>query len=216
MAYESNTGLHVHNQYGPRSVGGGQGVHHSDDGLFYYVIDQASQGLTFLFPRGGGVFVTGVDTTFVEAGTVTALTIGGLNVFAATLAAPIHIPGSNTGEVVQTGMTSGRVIVNFKKEAGYEADILPAFPNYGEFVPVTGVTVNPTTKTVAAAATFQVVATVAPGTANQGVVWYSSDLTKATVTSDGVVTAVATGSATISARSVSDNTKVATCAVTIS
>lgn len=128
MAYEKSSGLGIHNQYGPRSSGGSQGVHRTAGYKNEYVIDQPSQGLVYLFPRGGGVFVTGVDKTYVKTGTVTAVTIGGVAVAAATDAAPVFIPSTNTGEVVQTGMTAGRIIISFKKEAGYEPDVYPAFP----------------------------------------------------------------------------------------
>lgn len=215
MSYENSAGLNVHNQYGPRKVGGGQGVHHSDDQRNYYVIDQADEGLQFLFPRGGGIFVCGIDTTYAT-GAVTSVKIGGLEVSASTEAAPVYIPASNTGQCVQTGMTSGRLILLYKKEAGYETDVLPAFPDYtGQPVP-TGVTVSPASKTLAAGATWQATAVVAPTGSSQAVVWYSSDVTKATVSTSGLITAVATGSATISARSVANNAVVGTCAVTVS
>lgn len=215
MSYEKSSGLGIHNQYGPRSVGGGQGVHHSDDHRNYYVIDQPSQGLEFLFPRGGGVFVCGVDSTFVSAGSVTSITIGGLEVSGATETAPIHIPSTNTGEVVQTGMTAGRVILLFKKEAGYEADVLPAFPS--DFAEAVSISVSPTTKTLSVSGTntATLVATVLPSGADQAVIWHSSAPSKATVTSAGLITGVAAGTSNVTATSVADGSLVATCAVTV-
>ena len=215
MAYEANSGLNVHNQYGPRKVGGGQGVHLTDGYKNEYVIDQPSQGLPFLFPRGGGVFVTGIDKTFVLSGTVTSVTIGGVEVSAATDAAPVHILATNTGEVVQTGMTAGRVVVFFKKSAGYELDVLPAFPS--DFAKALSISVAPTTKTLSLGGvnTATLVATVLPAGANQAVLWASSAPSKATVTSACLITGVATGTSNVTATSVADGTLVATCAVTV-
>lgn len=215
MAYEDSSGLNVHNQYGPRKVGGGQGVHLTDGYKNEYVIDQPSQGLEFLFPRGGGVFVTGIDKTFALTGTVTSVTIGGVEVSAATDAAPVHIPDTNTGEVVQTGMTAGRLVVSFKKSAGYEVDLLPAFPS--DFVKAESISVAPTSKTLSLGGvnTATIVATVLPAGSDQAVIWASSAPAKATVSTAGLITGVATGTTNVTATSVADGSLVATCAVTV-
>lgn len=84
-----------------------------------------------------------------------------------------------------------------------------------EPVPPTGVTVAPTTASVAVAATTQLTATVAPSGAPQGVIWTSSAPSIATVDSDGLVTGVAAGSATITARSAVDTSKTGTSAITV-
>ncbi len=81
---------------------------------------------------------------------------------------------------------------------------------------VASVDVTPPTVTLAALATQQLTATLRDnhGSLTTGaVVWSSSDATKATVGSNGLVTAVATGSATITGRvgEFSD-----TCEVTVS
>lgn len=83
-------------------------------------------------------------------------------------------------------------------------------------VVVTGVTVTPSTKTLAVSETQQLAATVAPAEASQDVTWESSDTEKATVSATGLVTAVAAGEVTITATSVADNTKTGTCTVTVS
>jgi hypothetical protein len=214
MAYEKNSGLRVHNQYGPRSTGGEQGVHKTEGYKNEYVVDQASV-LPYLFPRGGGVFVTGHDDTFVSAGAVTSITIGGLEVIGATETAPIKIPDTNTGEVVVTGMTAGREVIFFKKSAGYEADVLPAWP--GAFADAVSISVTPTTKTLSLSGvnTATLVATVLPAGADQAVIWKSSDPTKATVSSSGLITGVAAGTSNVTATSVADGSLVATCVVTV-
>ncbi len=80
-------------------------------------------------------------------------------------------------------------------------------------VAVTGITLNKTTATITVGSTETLTATVAPDTATDKTVTWSSDNTDAaTVDSAGVVTAVAEGSATITATA---GGKSATCAVTV-
>lgn len=214
MPYENNTGLKVHNQYGPRQVGGSQGVHKTEGYRFEYVVDQPSV-LPYLFPRGGGVFVTGHDVTYVGSGTVTDITIGGVSVFAATESAPVKIPDTNTGEVVVVGLTEGRVVVSFKKSAGFEEDKLPNWP--GAFDPLVSISVTPATVTLSMGGTKtqQLAVAANPTTADGAVVYSTSDATKATVSASGLITAIAIGTATITATSVADGTKTDTCVVTV-
>ncbi len=81
---------------------------------------------------------------------------------------------------------------------------------------VTGVTVAPSTVTLAVAGTQQLTPTVAPSTASNKAVTYSSSATGvATVSASGLITAVATGSATITVTT-ADGAKTATCVVTVS
>lgn len=82
-------------------------------------------------------------------------------------------------------------------------------------VAVTGVTVAPTTVSVVEGATEQLTATVAPANAtNPAVTWSSNAEAFATVDANGLVTAVAEGSATITATT-TDGQFFATCAVTV-
>lgn len=83
------------------------------------------------------------------------------------------------------------------------------------FVAVDSVSIAPATVSIAVAATSQLTATALPSGASQAVTWSSSDPTKATVSSTGLVTGVAIGSAVITATSVSDPTKTATRNVTV-
>lgn len=81
-------------------------------------------------------------------------------------------------------------------------------------IPVTGVTVAPTTGSVTVGEQLTLTATVAPSDAtNKAVTWSSSDDTIATVT-DGVVTGIAAGDATITVTTV-DGSFTATCGVTV-
>ena len=82
-------------------------------------------------------------------------------------------------------------------------------------VPVTGVTVSPTTLTLSQGKTATLTATVSPSTAtDKTVTWTSSNTGVATVSSDGVVTGVKAGTATITATT-NDGGKTATCSVTV-
>ena len=82
---------------------------------------------------------------------------------------------------------------------------------------VNSVTVAPASVTLEPNNTQQLTATVdaTPSSADKTVTWSSSDPDVATVSTTGVVTAVAPGSATITATSNMDNTKTGTCSVTV-
>ena len=81
--------------------------------------------------------------------------------------------------------------------------------------PVTGVTLNKTTASLAAGATLQLTPTVAPADAgNKNVTWTTSSSSIATVSNTGLVTGVKAGTATITVKTV-DGSKTATCKVTV-
>jgi len=83
-------------------------------------------------------------------------------------------------------------------------------------VPVTGITVTPETASLTVGQTQQLTASIEPDNAsNPAVTWTSGDETIATVDENGLVTAVAAGTATIYATSAADNTIQATCTVTV-
>jgi hypothetical protein len=82
-------------------------------------------------------------------------------------------------------------------------------------VAVTGVTVSPTTATLSVGATQQLTATVAPANATNKTVTYSSNNTGvAIVNGSGLVTAIASGTATITVTT-QDGAKIATSAITV-
>ena len=82
-------------------------------------------------------------------------------------------------------------------------------------VAVTGVTVAPATLTLEVGQTGALTATVAPATAtNKAVTWTSSVPAIATVDASGTVKGIATGTATITVKT-ADGGKTATCAVTV-
>jgi len=83
-------------------------------------------------------------------------------------------------------------------------------------IPVTGVTVTPSTTTIEVGATLTLTVNVTPVNAtDRNVTWSSSNTAVATVNSSGVVTAVSAGTVTITARSNSNPTVFDTCTVTV-
>lgn len=81
---------------------------------------------------------------------------------------------------------------------------------------VTGISVSPTTVSLEQGATKQLTVTVTPENAgNKAVTWSSSNSNIASVSSSGLVTAKAAGSATITVKATDESNKSATCTVTV-
>ncbi len=117
MGYESKTGLNVNNHYGARNTGGTRGVVKTE-GTYneYSVIVPLTTGIDFKFPVLKGVKIVGFQAAYAT-GTLSALTLGVVNIFGATEAAPVNIPAGNTGVIVQTGLTAGELIIKFTRLA---------------------------------------------------------------------------------------------------
>lgn len=82
-------------------------------------------------------------------------------------------------------------------------------------IPVTSVSLDKSTLTLTEEETYQLTATIDPADAtNQNVSWTSDDTAVATVSSEGLVTAVQAGTATITVTT-EDGGKTATCRVTV-
>lgn len=110
--YESGSGLNVNNRYGAVTTGGTEGVVGTEGTNNEYMIDLDNTNLVFDFPvTNGKAYITIVDTTVTNA---TTLTIGGVNVVAATDAAPVQIPDANTGVIVTDG-TTGKILITYNK-----------------------------------------------------------------------------------------------------
>ncbi|MGE5396098.1 MAG: Ig-like domain-containing protein, partial [Chitinophagales bacterium] len=115
----------------------------------------------------------------------------------------------NNGEV--TAVSGGTAVITVKAEDGGFTDTCNVTVN----VPVTGVTLDKASMTLAAGQTGKLTATVAPADAtNKTVTWSSSNTAAATV-NNGVVTAVAAGNTTITVKT-EDGGFTADCAVTVS
>jgi uncharacterized protein YjdB len=120
---------------------------------------------------------------------------------------------SSTGVV--TAVAAGSATITVTTVDGAKTATCAVTVTGSTTVPVTGVTVSPTTLSLTVGQTATLTATVSPANAtNKNVTWSSSNTSVATVSSMGVVTAVAAGSATITVTTV-DGAKTATCAVTV-
>jgi uncharacterized protein YjdB len=99
-----------------------------------------------------------------------------------------------------TGITTGAVYVTATSEGQADSALVTVVP-----VPVASVRVSPATASVAAGSTVQLAATTLDAAGNlltgRAVTWSTSEAAIATVSSSGLVTAVAAGTATISATS---------------
>lgn len=116
--YESGSGLNVNNHYGPRAVGGTEGVVSTKGTSNEFLQDLDESGLALGFPVvNGKAYVTEADVS-LAGGTITAITIGGVDVTAATPEAPVQIPADNTGVIVLTGGNgTGKYMIGYKKYA---------------------------------------------------------------------------------------------------
>lgn len=105
--YDSNIGLGgVHNHYGPRTTDGVRGVAPSDSLERQYTIEVgAANVLTDPGVIPAGSIVTGV----YAPAAVTAVTVGGTAVTAATEAAPVQI--TTAGAPVLTGGAAGDIVI---------------------------------------------------------------------------------------------------------
>lgn len=127
-----------------------------------------------------------------------------------------------------TGLGGGITIINPALDKGYDVNVevideAGSSAWYNEenvklapaTVAVTGVTVAPATLTLEVGQTGALTATVAPATAtNKAVTWTSSAPAIATVDASGTVKGVSPGTATITVKT-ADGGKTATCAVTV-
>ncbi|HHQ6722153.1 TPA: Ig-like domain-containing protein [Serratia fonticola] len=86
---------------------------------------------------------------------------------------------------------------------------------YAVNIPVTGVTLDKATATVVAGASLTLTPTIAPASAtNRGVTWTSSAPGNVMVTNKGVITGLTPGTSTITVKT-TDGAKTATCVVTV-
>jgi uncharacterized protein YjdB len=122
---------------------------------------------------------------------------------------------SNVATVNEKGLVNalagGQAIIFVTTEEGSFTDTC----SVNVIVPVSGVTLNPTSFTIMAGNEAGLTATVSPADAtNKAVAWSSSNTNVATVNAFGLVQAKAVGMATITVTTV-DGSRTATCAVTV-
>ena len=114
-----------------------------------------------------------------------------------------------------TDYAEGLYQVSFSNENGESEKVnVPAFKT--KPINVTGVTLDKSTLSLEVGATATLNATIAPSNASYKAVGFtSSDDTVATVDNDGLVTAVAPGTADITVESIADGSKTAKCTLTV-
>ncbi|HXB12894.1 MAG TPA: Ig-like domain-containing protein, partial [Bacteroidia bacterium] len=141
----------------------------------------------------------------------------------------VSTDGVNWGSPVATGVgSSGLTIITFPTQIARYIKVVQTGSTTGNYwsiyefyvfgvnyVAATGVTVSPATATINVGGTQKLTATLTPANASDtAVTWVSSDPTKATVDSTGLVTGVAVGSVTITVTT-QDGSKTATSTITI-
>jgi len=115
-----------------------------------------------------------------------------------------------TGTQLQLNFQGTAVNLNF-------ANITTFLDSPTTYLPVTSIDMLPATATVAVNGTRQLASTVAPASAwNKAVTYTTSNAAVATVSATGLVTGKTSGTATITVRSVSNNTVTDTTVITVS
>ncbi|WP_204377970.1 Ig-like domain-containing protein, partial [Clostridium ljungdahlii] len=121
-------------------------------------------------------------------------------------------PSTSYKVKVSSGITADQTPVTLTTNA-YE--ILFKTKALAPSLDITGVTLDRTSASIDVGGTSQLTATVAPAdTANKGVTWASDNTAVATVDANGIVTAMAAGTATITVTT-ADGRFTANCAVTV-
>lgn len=212
------------------------------EGVAYHDAEAANQGGQYRTSEGVDIEVCsegGYNVGWTNSGdwmeyTIIVGTTGTFNMdcrVASTVSGSfiVYIDGVNKGTVNvpnTTGWQSWQSVLLSNVSISAGTHILQVYSNSGfnlnkitvsstSNVPVTGVSVSPTSVSITAGGTSQLTMTIAPSNAiNQNVTWSSSNTAVATVSTSGLVTAVSSGTATITVTT-QDGNKTATCAVTV-
>jgi len=112
-----------------------------------------------------------------------------------------------------TGVSAGTATINVStQDGGKVSSCLVTVPT--PILPVTGVSMIPTSVNLNVGGTWQLIASVVPANSIKTVTWSSSNSSIATVNSTGFVTGIAAGNATITVTT-QDGNFTATCQITI-
>ncbi len=161
-----------------------------------------------------------VGSTSVAIGGTTSVEVSytpsDTNVKNATFSSNATSVATVSSEGIITGVAAGNARITVTAEAADSKTVSAYVDITVTAISVSGVTVDPTTKTLEIGGTQQLTATISPSNAtNKNVTWESDTTGVATVSSTGLVTAIAEGTATITVKSAADNTKKATCTITV-
>lgn len=175
---------------------------------------------------GGGAVPTELkvgESVTLKASPSDDTVIGGTYEWIASSAGKVSLSGMNTETVTVTAESAGDVTLTVTLTgASGPTDTLTANCSLkivaadSPDVKVTSITLNETTKTLKVNETFQLTPTVKPDNAtNKTVTWSNGGSDAATVDTDGKVTAVKEGTATITATAADGSNVTATCTVTV-
>ena len=121
-----------------------------------------------------------------------------------------------SSEGIITGIAAGSARITATAQAANSGSVTAYVDITVTAIAVTSVSLDKTTASITVGETVTLAATVSPSNAtNKSITWTSSDTTRATVNTNGVVTGVDEGTVTITATSAADSTKKATCTVTV-
>ena len=213
------------------SACGGSGT--ADDGVKWTVTSDAAES-TYDSERGvhygtgsKSVSYIQLSTSDLTSGIITQIVVNASGNNTPTLSVTVGDEDFGTGQTLTTSnaaytfngtAAAGKIVVRIAKGsksngALYCKSIAVTYST-GAVVNVTGVSLDKTELTLTAGDSETLTPTVSPADAtNKNVTWKSDDEDVATV-EDGVVTAVAVGTCTITVKTV-DGNKTATCAVTV-
>ena len=120
-----------------------------------------------------------------------------------------------SAEGIVTGVAAGSARITATAEAENSGTVTAYVDITVTTIAVSGVSLNKNATSLTVGGTEQLTATVTPSNATNKNVTWTSDTTSVATVNNGLVTAVAAGTATITVKSVADNTKKATCTVTV-
>jgi uncharacterized protein YjdB len=177
---------------------------------FDYTIPAAA-AVTFNWTTGPPVAVTGVSVSPTSATvavnnstqlTATVTPANATNKNVSWSSSNSSVASVNAGGLV-TGVAAGTATITVTTQDGNKTASSSISVTV---IATTGVTVSPTSASIFAGQTQQLTATVSPSNAsNKNVTWTSGNTSIATVSSTGLVTAVAPGTAAITVKTVSGN-----------
>ena len=173
-----------------------------------------NQDINVVEPTGVSLSKTSVTVREAESTTITATVTpsDATNKVVSWSSSNDSVATVSGGKI--TGVSTGTATITAKTYNGKSATCTVTVQTNPDIVKPSGITVSPTSLTITAGETGDLTATVLPSNAtNKTVTWTSSDTSVATVNSSGVVTAVAQGTATITASTF--NGKTATAEITV-
>ena len=179
------------------------------------------------FGSGSAPYKTLTLSTSGISGTITKIIINTSGASSVNASFTVSVGGTQYGSSTKlmtsataytfTGSKSGEIKFSYTQtssKALYIKSISVTYETAAATVPVTGVSLNKSTLTLTEGDSETLTATITPANATDKTVTWSTDNSSVATVSNGKVTAVAEGSATITVKT-KDGNKTATCSVTV-